>query len=240
MWLPNALIDGAAGEVPPIELIRQTRSLPALRLLVELYAVQFLPHYGGVPREMLRCEFDRTKVGEQGAFVVWGFRLKHMTATYGLAGQFLTGQFTKRGDGSHDAGWDAAFWPAVHALRDVGIAEPVGMLLDGDDPEAEIIHPYATRGGEPEERELARAASEAAAAMLTEGQRTRAEDRGYHLVPVQQHISKATLVEVFRLKYRPHTKATGAWYAQMKESTAEYLPRYKAIIRDRAAASSAA
>jgi hypothetical protein len=190
---------------------------------------------------MLRCEFDRVKVGQQGAFVVWGFLSKHMTAAYGLARQFHTGQFTKRDDGTRcDAGWDAAFWPAVHALRNVGIVEPVGMLLDGDDPEAEIIHPYAMRGGEPAERELARAASEAAAAMLTEGQVTWAEDRGYHLVPVQQHISKATLVEIFRLRYRPHTKATGAWYAQMKESTAEYLPRYRAIIRDRAAAISAA
>jgi hypothetical protein len=54
IWLPNTLIDGAAGEVPPIELIRQTRSLPALRLLVELYAAQFLPNFGGVPRELLK------------------------------------------------------------------------------------------------------------------------------------------------------------------------------------------
>jgi hypothetical protein len=59
IWLPNALIDGAAGEVPPIELIRQTRSLPALRLLVELYAAQFLPNFGGVPRELLKVVFDR-------------------------------------------------------------------------------------------------------------------------------------------------------------------------------------
>ena len=50
VWLPNALIDGAANEVPPVELIRQTRNLPALRLLIELYAVQFLPS-GGVPRD---------------------------------------------------------------------------------------------------------------------------------------------------------------------------------------------
>src|SRR5262249_38461328 len=53
-WLPNTLIDGAVGEVPPIELIRQTRSLPTLRLLVGLYAAQFLPNFGGVPRELLK------------------------------------------------------------------------------------------------------------------------------------------------------------------------------------------
>jgi hypothetical protein len=80
IWLPNALIDGAAGEVPPVELIRQTRSLSALRLLIELYAVQFLPNYGGVPRELLKHVFERINVGEQGPFVVWGFRSKHLTA----------------------------------------------------------------------------------------------------------------------------------------------------------------
>ena len=89
VWLPNALIDGAGGEVPPVELIRQTRSLSALRLLIELYAVQFLPNYGGVPRDLLKVVFDRTKVGEQGPFVVWGFRSKHITADPELYGPFL-------------------------------------------------------------------------------------------------------------------------------------------------------
>src|SRR6476646_10730357 len=34
IWLPNALIDGADGEVPPIELVLQSASFPALTLLV--------------------------------------------------------------------------------------------------------------------------------------------------------------------------------------------------------------
>jgi hypothetical protein len=157
IWLPNTLIDGAAAELPPIELIRQTRSLPALRLLVELYAVQFLPNFGGVPRELLEVVFDRAMVGEQGPFVVWGFRVKHTTADRGLARPFLTGQITTRDDGTRlDAGWDAAFWPGIYALTGLGLVERVGMLLDGDDNEAEIIHPYAMCGGEPAEHELAR------------------------------------------------------------------------------------
>ena len=236
IWLPNALVDGAASEVPPIELIRQTRSLPALRLLVELYAVQFLPNYGGVPREMLRVIYDRLKIGARGPFVVWGFTKKHLTGSYVLARPFFTGKIIRRDDGAHlDAGWDDSFWPAVDILETVGLIQSVGMLLDGDDPEAEIIHPYGVNGGEPAERELARTAHEAAAAMMTEGQLRRAELEGYpHLVPVQKHIANATLVEVFRLRYRPHTTATAAWYAQMKASTTEWLARYQAIITDRA------
>jgi hypothetical protein len=236
VWLPNALVDSAASEVPPIELIRQTRSLPALRLLVELYAVQFLPNYGGVPREMLRVIYDRLKIGERGPFVVWGFRKKHLTGSYVLARPFFTGKIIRRDDGTHfDAGWDDSFWPAVDILETVGLIQSVGMLLDGDDPEAEIIHPYGVNGGEPAECKLAHTAYETAAAMMTEGQLRRAELEGYpHLVPVQKHIANATLVEVFRLRYRPHTTATAAWYAQMKESTTEWLARYQALIRERA------
>jgi hypothetical protein len=144
VWLPNALVDGAAGEVPPIELIRQTRSLPALRLLIEMYSVQFLPNFGGVPRAVLQGEFDRLQVGERGSFVIWGFQSKHILAGPDLFRPFLTGQFTKRDEGTHrDDGMAASFWPAIDTLTDLGLVERVGMLLDGDDPEAEIVHPYA-------------------------------------------------------------------------------------------------
>jgi len=231
-WLPNVLIDGAADEVPPVELIRQTRSLPALRLLVELYAVQFLPNFGGIPRDLLKVMFDRAKIGEQGPFFVWGFKPQHwMTADRCLARSFFTGQITTRDDGRRlDAGWDAAFWPAIHTLTDLGLVERVGMLLDGDDNEAEIIHPYAVRGGEPAERELATAADMAARVLVTEGQLTWAEHNDYHLlVPVRKHIANVTMAEIFRLKYRPHTTATAAWYALMQQTTAQYLDHYQAI-----------
>jgi hypothetical protein len=126
-------------------------------------------------------------------------------------------------------------------LETVGLIERVGMLLDGDDPEAEIIHPYGVNGGEPTERGLARTAHKAAVGMVTERQLERAELEGYpDLVPLRKHIAQATLVEIFRLRYRPHTKATAAWYAQMKESTAEWLARYEAVIRDRDSRQSAA
>jgi hypothetical protein len=161
VWLPNALVDGAADEVPPIELVRQTRSLPTLRLLVELYEVQFLPIFGGIPRDLLCVEFDRLRVGERGPFMVWGFSKKRRVASYNLTRPFFTGRFVTRDDGTRlDEGWDASFWPAVETLTTLGLIVPVGMLLDGDDPEAEIIHPYGVNGGEPAERELAHVAHE--------------------------------------------------------------------------------
>jgi hypothetical protein len=234
-WLPNVLIDGAADEVPPIELVRQSRSLPALRLLIGLYAAQFLPNFGGVPRELLKVVFDRARVGEQGPFVVWGFQSKHTLAGRDLFRPFLTGQFTKQDDGTHrDDGMAASFWPAINSLTDLGLVERVGMLLDGDDDEAEIIHQYAMRGGEPAEYELAHAAHCAALPLVTDGQRDWAEQNGYKwLIPVQRHIGNATLIDVYRLKYRPHTAATAAWYAVMQQTTAQYLDHYRAMLKDR-------
>jgi hypothetical protein len=106
------------------------------------------------------------------------------------------------------------------------------MLLDGADEDAEVIHPYGMRGGEPPERELADAAHRSAVAMVTEGQLGWALEEGYyHLVPAQKHIAHVTLVEVYRLKYRPHTKATAAWLALMTQTAAEYLRRYQQLTK---------
>lgn len=132
-----------------------------------------------------------------------------------------------------------SFWPAVHTLTDLGLVERVGMLLDGDDDEAEIIHPYAVRGGEPAERGLAAAAQMAARAMITDGQFNRSAEQGYFLVPVRKHIAKAAVAEVFRLKYRPHTTATAAWFALMRQTTAEYLEHHQAMMKNGAKTSAA-
>ena len=59
-------------------------------------------------------------------------------------------------------------------------------------------------------------------------------------MPVRKHIAKATVAEVFRLKYRPHTTATAAWYALMQQTTAEYIDHYQTMMKDRGAATSAA
>jgi hypothetical protein len=213
---------------------RQTRSLPAFRLLVELYAAQFLPNFGGVPRELLKVVFDRAKVGEHGPFIVWGFRCNHLIAGRRLYGPFLIGQSTKEDDGTlRDEGMQVSFWPAVNTLIDLGLVERVGMLLDGDDNEAEIIHPCAVRGGEPTERELAAAADMVARVMVTEGQLSWAEQNNYRLlVPVRKHIAKVTMVKVFRLKYRPHTTATAAWFALMQQTTTQYLDHYRAMAKE--------
>jgi hypothetical protein len=191
---------------------------------------------------LLKVLFDREKIGEQGPFVVWGFRSAALNASPELFGTFLTGQYKKLEDGRNaDIGLANSFWPAVQTLSDLGLVEMVGMLLDGDDADAEIIHPYSMRGGEPVERELALAAHHAASTMVTAGQRDWARKNNYvNLVPVRRHIVNAAMVEVYRLKYRPHTKATAAWYALMQNTTAEFLVEYQAMTKGGAATATSA
>jgi len=42
IWLPNEFVTGAAGEAPPLELLRQTQDVMGLRLAVDLYREQNL------------------------------------------------------------------------------------------------------------------------------------------------------------------------------------------------------
>ena len=231
VWLPNALIDGAADEVAPVELIRETRNLFALQMIIELYAIQFLPHFGGAPHEMLKVQFERKAIGEQGPFTVWGFRPKDTLVDWDIAKHFMCGFKQERPDGKlRDAGWNEV-QRALGLLTELGLVEKVGMLMDGRDANAEIIHPYGVQGGEAPERDLAAVARKAAKSMLPESHQNWAEDEGYsnYMVPVRKHIRGVTMIEIFRLKYRPHTKATAAWYGKMLQTGADWICRYRIL-----------
>jgi hypothetical protein len=71
--LPNTLVDGAAGEISPLELVRQTQDAMTLRLLIDLYHAQNLCEDGGVSRQSVWKKYDRIKVGESAQLAVWGF-----------------------------------------------------------------------------------------------------------------------------------------------------------------------
>ena len=61
IWLPNALVTGAADETPPVELVRQTQDVMTLRLLVDLYHAQNLRDDGGVSRKLTWREYERSR-----------------------------------------------------------------------------------------------------------------------------------------------------------------------------------
>jgi hypothetical protein len=121
-----------------------------------------------------------------------------------------------------------AFWAAWQIIKDLGLIELIGHVIEADTAEGEPIHPYALGSGEEIERRLAEAAQKAAESMLTNEERSRARDQGLVLVPVQRHLSAVQMVGIARLRYRPRTKATAAWFAE-RQDLAGWVSRYEAM-----------
>jgi hypothetical protein len=223
IWLPNSIIDGAAGETPPIELIRQSQRPSALRLFVDLYHAQGLARDGGVHWRQLRRVYERHKVGERGIYVIWGFR-EVTTEAWGTAffvAPHLTGQteMVKQLDGTikhEDPGWPE-FWQALGILTSTGLVDFVGHVVDADTEAGNVLHPYAVGNGEEAERTIADLAHLAGQAMVTDGQRSWAEGNGLLLLPVPKHVEQVQLVGLARLKYRARTTATAAWFGSAEE-----------------------
>ncbi len=214
IWLPNALVDGAAQETTPAEMARQTGNVLVLRLLVNLYGSQILDEDGGIHFRRIRQQYARHKVGEQGPFVVWGF-VPEQAAAFRDA-LFVAPHFAAANDDvKRTAAW-AEFWKCWNHLLDMGLVEFVAHLVEADTPEGEIIHPVALHEtGLEIERELARAATLAGAALTTPGQQRWAFDQGVRLlVPIERRKEGVQVMGIARLRYRPRTSRTLAFVAR--------------------------
>jgi hypothetical protein len=227
IWLPNALIDGVAGEVAPVEMVRQTQSLPTLQLLVSLYHAQALASDGGIHWRRIRQDFRREIVWEWGAYVIYGFEPAKMFAWQDapFVNQHMTGKTDPTS--GHDAGWPV-FWAAWKQLVRFGLVAFVNHLVEADNDTADIIHPYAVDNGEEAERSVAEAAHSAAERMLPELRLRKADDKGLLLAPILAHFREVQMVGVARLRYRARTAATSEWYGRMSEWAAVEA-RYKEI-----------
>jgi hypothetical protein len=219
IWLPNSLVDGAKGEISPVELLRQAQNLDAVKLLPNLYYAQALDVDGGIewrPGKGLRLNYSKEKLFEHGRHVVWGFR--EDTAKVGQGASFVIDHFGR--DKPTPERWKR-FWDALEVLIDAGLLEYVPHLVDANSPEAEIIYPLPCFCGEPEEQEVGKAALSAATAMLPDWLIKKiagsTEKEHSMIAPVERHRKSVELVGIARLRYRPHTSKTGAWIDQMAE-----------------------
>jgi hypothetical protein len=188
VYLPNTLIDGAAGEIPPVELVRQAQNADALYLMLLLYSHHLpLDHDGGISRTLIQLQHERIRIGERGPFVIWGFqRGGTKIAGYELGKPFFTGKLSLRSDGrKSDNGWAERFWPALELITDTGIFERVGALFESAADSASIIHPYGDDVGEAVERQLAAVAHRTAEALLNEERVEYARQNRLMLAPVR-------------------------------------------------------
>ena len=215
IWLPNALVDGAAQEIPPVELARQTTNVLVLRLLVNLYGSHTLDEDGGIRFSHIRQEYARHKVGEQGPFVVWGF-VPGNTASAFPEAPFVAPHFATADDAvKQEAAW-TEFRNCWRQIVDMGLIEIVAHLIEADTPEGEIIYPVAAdKTGLEIERQLRSAATAAGMALITSEQLRCANKLGVTLlVPVERRRENVQVMGIARLRYRPRTRRTQAFFAR--------------------------
>ena len=221
IWLPNELVIGAEDETTPVDRLRESHDIDALRLLVELYGVQNLAEYGGLPLDLLSGPYDRAEVGTQGVYTVWGFSGR---------GAFLgDNPFIERQLAAIGGSKDAAFGTLQQQftrLYSHGLFECTPILLESLDADAEPLHPIDPHADDALLRDVAAAAERAGMAMLTEPQQARALLHDMTVVPVARHIADVQLVDVYRLRYRAHTGLTAAWWAATCERSQDALARY--------------
>ena len=224
IWLPNALITGTVkAEESPVRRLRRSGDVWTLRLLVDLYASQNLRDDGGISPLVLRQNYDRRRIGEQGIFNVWAFRPGDRTVTWTTA---LTPHGLRPQEGKEHPIWDS-----IRRLEREGLLAYVPHLWDNNTREAEIIHSYGVGCvGEPAEIAIGNAAQNAALAMVPDFKVLPAFEEGFeHLVPVKASIEEVQMIGVGRLRYRPRTKRTRDWFGDLRNSSPTWVKHYQSL-----------
>lgn len=216
IWLPSSLVDGAADEMPPVELVRQSQNVQALRMLVDLYHAQSLARDGGVHWGQIRENYDRIKLCERGQYVVWGFAVRgNQTVTVSAP---VAAPIYGKTQGQEEKAANAEFWAALGIIIGLGLAEFVAHLVEADTPSAAVLHPLPDEGtGELRERGITSAALRAALELSPEHVQTRILSEGLLAVPLERHLQKVELIGLLRLRYRAQTQATAEWLEKAGE-----------------------
>jgi hypothetical protein len=230
IWLPNELVTGAANEKPPVELVRQTQDVMTLRLLIDFYHAQNLRDDGGISRRLIWQSFEKRKVGQQAQYVVWGFKSSPKEWAY-LQEPLLC----HRRDDLPEGQRAADLFSRVDRLKKLGLIEWIPHLLESDLPDAEIIHPFGMGNTATTEDALGSAGHAAGLAMVTPGQYEWAKRElgtaGVWLAPVPEHITNVEMIGVARLRYRPHTSLTAAWWAELQQKGQLFRREYLDLAR---------
>jgi len=223
LWVPNSLVTGTdKGEASPLRRLRSAGDIWALRLLVDLYHAQNLRDDGGISPCVIYQNYDRMLVGEQGLFKVWGFKP-------GQKNLWWAGPFKTQEQRQHEPEERHPVWDNVYLLENLGLLRFVPHLWESDPKQSEVLHAYGIEdvGGETLEVDLGGAAHAAAEAMVPDWKTESACEEGYiHLAPVKDSIPNVQMVGVARLTYRPHTKRTAQWFAELHRSAPDYIRLY--------------
>lgn len=204
LWLPNELVDGAAGEIPPLTKLRETGNIGMLEKFVLLYDIQDLDNDGGIPRDIVWSKFEREKICPIGHFVLYGFSQEQTLAS-------PTGLFVEYAD-QIDEDKNRGAWIVLSPLVQMGLLEKVYYMAESSEPDAELIYPVGPHGtGDAMSELLTWLEESGGSGFALEAKQL--SKQGIAL----NHIKNAAMVGLYRLLYRPKTGKTSRWWAKEKE-----------------------
>lgn len=226
IWLPNTIVTGTEErEDSPIRRLRAAGDLNALRLFVDLYHAQNLVDDGGVNRQVLWRSCERRKIAERGAYVVYAF--KYESRSLGWIGPMEMHRKFEQPIGERQPIWDC-----IDLLERMRLIAFIPYLIENGTSQAEILHPVGVGifGEHAIEREIGDAAKAAALVMIFKPTVENAVMDGFTIFcPVLNIYPQAQMVGIARLLYRPHTRRTAAWYAELHEKSRRYIEKFREL-----------
>lgn len=208
IWLPNTLVEGANKTAPyPLDNLRSANDPLTIQLLMALYQHQNLIGDGGISRDLIWRDWTcEGKIGQQGGQCAWEFNAKTRTVNRAFMSQF-------------EPAPDTTFWDRFKSLEWMGFIDHHNYLLECLDGE-----PMASLGNSTEELDVLRRLTTHAITKVCPSNMK--QDNLEWVLPVMAHIKEPVLVGGYRLKYRPKTKRTAAWWAEVQNMNQRYLSRF--------------
>ena len=217
IYLPNEIVDGAVDETPPIERIRQTKSLEAMRLFVLIYDHQNLASDFGIHWSVASFEHKGRLLKKHGHLSIWGFGV---TKFYQLKlDSPLRHDFGKLG-----APTNKKYKEAFKILMSLSLLETVRYIVDEVSEEGEAISPAAApKSGLDVERDISDRAQNyllKIADKLDPEFKWELEQFDF-VFPVPSNYRNPVAVDIFRTRYRAKTERSAAFYAKLCELNEE-------------------
>lgn len=236
VWLPNELVTGTtAGEVPPVERVRQTGDVGVLRLLVDLYNAHDLAGDGGIAANMLWWPYTRTHIATVGLCAAWAFTSesnRYTSTSSPHVDPHVTSELVhRRGQMPERKRNYTAFWDRFAVLERLGLLHWYANVYDN--PEGgEVVYPLGAKDIEhtPEismEERLYAAAYDAAQVVAERAGIELPDADTYAVVPA--HMTNVGVRAVTRLRYRPKTRTTARWFYDLNTTGEAWARRLEAV-----------
>lgn len=217
IWLPNELIDGAGDEVPPVTKLRETGELMLLQKFIELYAEHDIDNDGGLPRRLVRQEYSRETICPIGPFILYGFERQKTLA-------WTSGPLSALNGATDEVGNQGA-WVVLSPLVSLGLLQKVSYMAESCEHDSELIYPINDETNQAIgviHNWLEESGGEGFARQIS----------FYDEIGIApKHISKASMVGLYRMTYRPKTGKTSRWWALERDQTEAMVANVEEICR---------